>query len=135
MVFSQFIATIVLVLMTTIGSSMLWPRFTRQPRPAILEQVHDAVIKTPAGQSTAQILGVSDERNIEPFTVSGVANSIVTSVTTAVRERAAVVISYQIVNQLINQYQKISPEQQQYVQDKICQNQVPVSTASASSTQ
>lgn len=109
---------------TLSGGSLVWPRVTSAPRPQLLAQVHDAVIKTPAGVQAARVLGVSDESNVQPINVGQVAGNIGNSIKTSVQNRAQTIIMAQVREQLTNQYNKLPEAQQKEFQEIICKPKV-----------
>lgn len=113
---------------TLSGGSLVWPRVTSAPRPQLLQQVHDSVIKTPIGSQAAQVLGVSDETKVEPVNLSNVAGSIGNSIKSAVQKRAQTIIMAQVTQQLTNQYEKLPQDQKNQLQQIVCS---PSSTPSA----
>ncbi len=102
------------------GGSLLWPRLTDRPRPKLLQDVHDMVLRTPAGQEAANVLGVSDEAHIVPINPGQIVASAANGVKTAVSNRIQKVIVGNAVNQLSRQMNNLSPEQQEYVKEAIC---------------
>lgn len=107
---------------TLSGGSLVWPRLTNTPRPQLLQQVHDSVIKTPAGAQAAQVLGVSDDRTIQPINLGQVVGNIGNAIKTAAQKRAQTIITAQIVGQLSNGYEKLPKDQQQQLQEIICKS-------------
>src|SRR5258706_13221326 len=114
-----FVLALVVSLFTLSGGSLLWPKFTTAPRPKLLQQVHDVVVKTPPGEQAAQVLGVSTD-DVQPINLGEVANNIVNSVKTAAQKRAQTIIMAQVTSQLTNQYEKLPNDHQQQLQQIIC---------------
>ena len=122
----QLVLAVAVFGVTISGGSLVWPRVTSAPRPQLLTQVHDSVIKTPIGAQTAQVLGVSDEQNIQPINLGQVVGNIGNSIKTAAQNRAQTIIMAQVMGQLTNQYERLPKDQQIQLQQIIC----PTSTAS-----
>ena len=114
-----FVLALVVSLFTLSGGSLLWPKFTTAPRPKLLQQVHDVVVKTPPGEQAAQVLGVSTD-DVQPINLGEVANTIVANIKTAAQKRAQTIIMAQVTAQLTNQYEKLSKDQQVQLQQIIC---------------
>lgn len=115
----NFILTLVVAATSLAGGSLLWPRLTTAPRPKLLQQVHDIVVKTPQGATAANVLGVSDT-NVEPINLGVVANTVVNSIKTAAQKRATTIIMSQVTSQLNSQYEKLPQDQQRILQQIIC---------------
>ena len=115
----NFIFALVISVVTLSGGSLLWPKLTTTPRPKLLQQVHDVVIKTPPGEQAAQVLGVSTD-NVQPINLGQMANTIVANIKTAAQKRAQTIIMVQVTNQLTTQYEKLSKDQQKQLQQIIC---------------
>lgn len=120
----QLILAVVVFGVTLSGGSLVWPRVTSAPRPQLLEQVHDAVVKTPVGSQVAKVLGVTDEYTIQPMNLGAAAGDIGNSIKTAVQNRAQTIIMSQVRQQLTNQYNKLPKDQQQEFQNIICKPEV-----------
>ncbi len=105
---------------TVSGGSLVWPRITSAPRPQLLQQVHDSVIKTPVGQQAAQVLGVSTDENVQPINLGQVAGNAANALKSAAQQRAQTIITAQIVGQLSSGYEKLPKDQQQALQQIIC---------------
>lgn len=116
----QLVLAVAVFGVTLSGGSLLWPRVTSAPRPRLLQQVHDTVIKTPAGAQAAAVLGVSDDTGVQPINLGEIAGTIGNSIKTAAQKRATTIIMAQVRNQLMNQYQKLPTDQQQELQQIIC---------------
>lgn len=110
---------------TLSGGSLVWPRVTNAPRPQLLQEVHDAVIKTPQGEQAAQVLGVSTDENVQPINLGQVAGTIGNAIKSAAQRRAQTIITAQIVGQLSNGYDKLPKDQQQALQQIICKPASP----------
>jgi hypothetical protein len=119
--FPRFVLAVTIAV-TALGSgSLMWPRLTDRPRPAFLQTVHDMVRKTSVGQNAANVLGVSDEANIQRIDVGQMASSAVQNAKTAVQNRVRTVVVTNAVNQLNTQFANLSEEQQLYVRQAICE--------------
>jgi hypothetical protein len=114
-----FIALVVAAASLTTGS-IAWPRLTAQPRPQLLQEVHDVAIKTSIGKQTANVLGVSDEANIQPINFGQVASSIVDAAKNAAQKRVQTVVVQNAVNQLSAQFEKLPRDQKEQIQQALC---------------
>jgi len=115
----QLVLAVAVFGITLSGGSLVWPRVTSQPRPQLLQEVHDAVIKTPQGEQAAQVLGVTTD-NVQPVNLGQIAGTIGNDIKTAAQKRAQTIITAQIVGQLSNGYDKLPKDQQQQLQQIIC---------------
>ncbi len=116
----QIIASILGAVVVVSLVSLIWPKFTTQPRPLPLGQVRDLVLATKTGQSIAQVLGVTNESTIEPINISSVASSVTESVISGVQHRAQSIVVHQAVKELTKQFDQLPQEQQQEIQQLIC---------------
>jgi hypothetical protein len=116
----QLVLAVAVFGVTLSGGSLVWPRVTSAPRPQLLQQVHDSVIKTPVGSQAAQVLGVTDEQNVEPINLGQVAGNIAGSIKTAAQKRVQTIIMSQVTQQLTSQYEKLPKDKQQELQQIIC---------------
>jgi hypothetical protein len=105
---------------TLSGGSLVWPHFTNAPRPQLLQQVHDRVVKTPVGFQAARVLGVTDDKTIQPVNMGQVVGSVGNSIKSAVQKRAQSIITAQIVGQLSNRFEKLPKDQQKQLQEIVC---------------
>lgn len=123
----QLILAVAVFGVTLSGGSLVWPRVTSAPRPQLLQQVHDSVIKTPVGSQAAQVLGVTDDKSIQPINLGALVGSVGNSVKNAAQKRAQTIIMAQVTQQLTTQYRKLPKDKQLELRQIIC---TPVSTAS-----
>jgi len=105
---------------TLSGGSLVWPRVTSAPRPQLLQEVHDTVVKTPQGALAARVLGVTDDKTVQPINLGNLANTAWNGIKNAVEKRAQTVVMSQVTQQLNNQYQKLPKDQQKTLQGIIC---------------
>lgn len=105
---------------TLSGGSLVWPRVTRAPRPQFLQQVHDTVVKTPVGATAVQVLGVTDDKNIEPINLGNIANNAWSGIKNAAQKRAQTILMSQVTAQLTSQYEKLPKDQQETLREIIC---------------
>jgi len=129
---ANFIIALTVGVTSLVGGSLVWPRLTTQERPRLLQEVHDKAIGTSLGQRAAAVLGVGDETNIQPISLGGVVYSLIDSAKAVVQKRAQTVIVGNAVNQLRSQFDKLSPDQKEQIQQALC-NPTGNSDASASS--
>jgi hypothetical protein len=118
---ANFIIALVVAGVTIAGGSLAWPRLTNQPPPKLLKEVRSVVIKTQVGEQTANVLGVTDEKNVKPINLGTVAAGALGEVKTAVQNRVQAIIVGNAVNQLHQQFEKLSPAQKTQIQEIICQ--------------
>ena len=128
---ANFIIALVVGTASLVGGSLVWPRLTTQERPRLLQEVHDKAIGTSIGQRAAGVLGVADETNIQPVNLGGVVYSLADSLKSAVQKRAQTVIVGNAVNQLRSQFDKLSPDQKEQIQQALCS---PVNNPDASAS-
>ncbi len=102
-------------------ASLIWPRFTEQPRPPQLEKVREVVMQTPVGQQAATVLGVADSGSIEPINISSLAGTLTQQAGSAVTEKVAQEVTSRAVSQIISQIDKLPEDQRQILQSAICQ--------------
>jgi hypothetical protein len=105
---------------TIFVGSLLWPKLTSAPRPEVLQQVHNIVIKTPQGAAAAQVLGVKDDSTVEPINLAQVATDALNGIKSAAEKRAQTILVSQVTQQLMNQYEKLPEDQQLQLQQIIC---------------
>ena len=116
----QLVLAVAVFGVTLSGGSLVWPRLTNIPRPPILQEVHDSVIKTSVGAQAAQVLGVTTDQNVQPINVGQIAGTIGNDIKTAAQKRAQTIITAQIVGQLTSGYDKLPKDQQVQLQQIIC---------------
>lgn len=116
-----FMGSLLLTAACGVAVALLWPKFTSAPRPPVLEQVRSVVMQTPVGQSAAQVLGVADgQAPVTPLTVQSVTDTVSQAVVNTVREKTQEIVSRQIVNQIVQQFDKLDKDQKQIVQEAVC---------------
>jgi hypothetical protein len=116
----QFILALAVAATSLAGGSLVWPRLTTQARPKLLQNVHDVVIKTPVGQQTAQVLGVSNEAQVEPINIGKTVAGAVEGVRGAIQNRVQTVVVGNAVNQLTTQFDRLPQEQKENIQQILC---------------
>jgi hypothetical protein len=105
---------------TLSGGSLVWPRVTGAPRPQLFQQVHDSVIKTSVGTAAAQVLGVTDDKKVQPINLGSLANNAWSGIKNEAQKRAQIILMSQVTAQLTNQYEKLPKSQQQQLREIIC---------------
>lgn len=105
--------------------SLVWPRFSDQPRPEILNQMRQAVLRTPIGLQTATVLGVSDETTVQRFNMQSTMGDLTASAASAVQQRAQTILTIQAVKQLQQQFSQLPSDQQEQIKQIICQPGTP----------
>jgi hypothetical protein len=123
----QLVLAVAVFGVTLSGGSLMWPRITSSPRPQLLQEVHDSVIKTPQGAAAAQVLGVTDDKTVTPINLGQIATNAWNGIKSAAQKRAQTIVMSQVTQQLNNQYQKLPKDQQKTLQEIICKT----ATASA----
>jgi hypothetical protein len=103
-----------------IGISFLWPRFTSQNRPTLLQNVHSQLLKTQLGKETAGILGVSDEAHIRPIDLGQAASSAANSIVQVVEKRIETIIAENAVREVRSQLDRLSSDQKEQLQQILC---------------
>ena len=117
---ANFIIALIVASVTIAGGSLAWPRLTNQPPPKLLQEVRSVVIKTQVGEQTANVLGVTDEKKAKPINLGTVAAGAAGQVKTIIENRIQAVIVGNAVNQLHQQFEKLSPTQKNQIQEIIC---------------
>lgn len=118
---ARFILALTIAI-TALGSgSLMWPRLTDKPRPKLLQDVHDMVLKTSVGVNAANVLGVSDEANVEKIDVGAMVGGAVLGAKIAVQNRIRTMVVGNAVNQLNRQFDNLSSEQKTYVRQALCE--------------
>ena len=115
-----YLIALVVAVFATAGGSLLWPKITSQPRPPILEKVHDITLLTPFGQEVAQVLGVANEAEVTPLDISSLAASAATSLTAAAKKKTQQLVVKKAVEQLTAQINELPPEEQEQIRSLIC---------------
>ncbi len=126
----QFILALAVAATSLAGSSLAWPRFTTQARPQLLERVREITLKTDAGQKAAQVLGVTDESKVEPISIGKMVSDGINGVKNTAEKRIQTIIVSNAVNELTRQFDRLSPDQKQYVQQALCKPQETVEQSS-----
>ena len=119
----QFVAALVITGGSVSVVSLIWPRISGEPRPAPLQNVHDYVLTTPLGNQAAQILGVTDEGNLEPVDVGSVASSVAGSIVSSVEEKAQEFVAKKAAEQPLQRIQTLPADRQQEVLELLCKPQ------------
>jgi hypothetical protein len=122
----QFTLALAVAITSLAGSSIAWPKLTNQQRPQLLQQVHDAAIKTPPGQRAAEVLGVTDESHVEPVNLGKLASDGINGVKSTVQKRVQTIVVSNAVNELTRQFDKLPDDQKVYIQQALCQPQPTV---------
>ncbi len=103
-------------------TSLAWPKFTSKPRPQAIQAVRDFVIRTPAGQQLSSVLGVTDESNVQPVSISVVAGNLAGTAVSALTQKAQNVVITQATNEIAKQYDALSPDQKRVLETIICKS-------------
>ena len=98
---------------------LLWPKVTTSPPPPALAQVRNTVLGTEIGQTTANLLGVTD-KNVQPVSMTDTLSSVAGVVTSSVEQKVQQIVSDQVAAQVIKQYEQLPAPQQDRVEEMIC---------------
>ena len=102
---------------TVVIVSIGWTKFTDKPEPEALSKIRDIALETSVGTKVADVLGVSDDLQID---VSSVAGSLVGAVGNAVKSKATDIVIHQAIEQISSQYNNLSSDQKKQIQELIC---------------
>lgn len=116
----NFFFALIVATASFVGGSLLWPRLTTKPAPSAVQQVRKAVVQTQLGKQAADVLGVSDEKNVQPINIGKTLNDAVNVGEHAVEERIQFVIVENALNQLLSQMNKLPKDQQNQIRQEIC---------------
>lgn len=103
--------------------SLLWPKVTTNPSPAVLTQVRNVVVQTPLGKQAADVLGVSDSQSSGPINVKDWAVSEGNAIVSNIAESASQVVVSQVVKQMIGQIDKLPDNQKVELRQILCATQ------------
>jgi hypothetical protein len=120
-IFGKFIVFVVIGAMTLSFVSIAWPKFSRLERPQLLTEVHNAIKETPLGKQVSQVLGVTDERSIEPIDLGIVTNDFGNYAIDTVKNKTEEIIARQAVLQLNQRFDKLGAKEKLILQEAICQ--------------
>lgn len=101
--------------------SVVWPRFSTDPRPEALTRVHDAVLETPLGMNLENVLGVSADSSGQPMSVSAVVATGTNAVVDAVKKSAQRAVTSKILESLAGQFQHLTDEEKAAFRAQICE--------------
>ena len=116
----QFVIAAVVAAVSVTSGSLLWPRFTDQPRPQVLERVKEAALTTEAGKNAALVLGVSDEKQIQKIRIDQMIVSGIDGVKNSLTARIETILVTQAVRELSRQFDKLPADQRTYIQEALC---------------
>ena len=104
----QFIFVVIGTSVVVSIASLLWPKFTSQPRPAPLEQVSTIVTRTPFDAKAAAF--------IDPINVSSVAGSLAHEV----QQKTQQAVVSTVVTQLAKEYGQLPQDQKKQFEEIVC---------------
>lgn len=104
----------------TVAISLLWPLFTKRPRPVPLQAVHDASVNTVLGEQIVKSLGVDSDAIVDPINVPQAATKIAGDLVSKVEQHASQAVVTTITNQLVKQIDQLPATQQAQLKDLIC---------------
>lgn len=116
----RFIIVAFIVAGITVGISLLWPLFTKRPRPVPLQAVHDASVNTVLGEQIAKSLGVDNDAAVDPINVPQVATKIAGDLVSKVEQNASQAVVTTVTNQLAKQIDQLPATQQAQLKERIC---------------
>jgi hypothetical protein len=101
-------------------ASLLWPKFTAQPRPPALTKVREMVVQTSVGKQAADVLGVSDDATPGPVNVGSFITSEGNAIVSNVGKAAQNAVTSKVIEQLASQFDKLPDDQKTQFQTLIC---------------
>lgn len=104
-------------------TSLLWPKVTSNPSPAILTQVRHVVVQTPIGKQAADVLGVNNDQLPAPINVRDWAVSQGNAIVSNIEESASRAVASQVVKQLMGQIDTLPDNQKVELQQILCATQ------------
>jgi hypothetical protein len=116
----QFIGAFLLSSVLLTGGSLLWPVFTKQTRPAILQAVRDKVVETEAGKKAEDVLGVYTNSDNVSGTVSSVSSQLVSQAGLVVQKKVEEVVTTRIIEEVVKRFETLPNEQKEEVKTIIC---------------
>lgn len=118
----QYIVVTILAGAAIALASIAWPKFTTQPRPQPLQQVHDVVIKTQAGQEAENVLGVTENTTEGglPVSLNDIAASVGATIVKGITDKTTEIISNQAALVIYNQYKQLPTPAQEELEKAIC---------------
>src|SRR4030042_155018 len=116
----NFILALIVATMSLASGSLAWPKLTSHSRPKLLQEVHDVVLKTEPGQKMANVLGVTDESQVQVINFGSLAASVSGSVRDAIQKRMQTIVVGNAVNQLKGQFDKLPKDEQIQIQEALC---------------
>lgn len=116
----RFIIIALLAAGITVGVSLLWPLFTKRPRPSPLQAVHDASVNSVLGEQIARTLGVDNDMKVEPINVPLVAAKIAGDLVSKVEQTASQAVVTTVTNQLVKQIDQLPATQQAQLKELLC---------------
>jgi hypothetical protein len=119
----RFIGASIIVLIAVSFASLIWPVVTDQPRPQILTQVRDYVIRTPYGFRAAAVLGVSDERNVTKMSLGSILSGAAGNAVSAIEKKAQEAVAQRVADQLSRQFEQLPTAEKTRLQQIICSPQ------------
>ena len=102
-------------------ASLIWPKLTASPRPQVLQDIHDAVVKTQVGNQAENILGVvHDSEGGTPVNLPALAAGIGENLISGIGQKTSDIISTQAAAVVLNQYRQLPSTAQEVLQQAIC---------------
>jgi hypothetical protein len=117
---SKFLVTGIFSFVMVSIISIAWPKFTGLPRPEPLVRIHEIVRDTTMGKQTAMVLGVHDEKNIEPIDAKILVGQLQGWAGDAIKERATQIVTKQAVNQIGKGFESLSDREKAVLREAIC---------------
>lgn len=82
----KFLSVLGSVLVVLSFATLMWPRFSPNPRPEPLQKLHDMLLTTTLGKNAANVLGVADDHTVIPLTPQSISQQVITSIRTRVSD-------------------------------------------------
>ena len=101
-------------------ASLIWPKLTASPRPQVLQDIHDAVVKTQAGNRAEDILGEThDSEGGTPVNLPALVASAGANLISGIGQKTSDIISTQAAAVVLNQYRQLPSTAQEVLQQAI----------------
>ncbi|MFC1646930.1 hypothetical protein ACFL1A_01470 [Patescibacteria group bacterium] len=115
-----FVVIVVFTILSTV-ISVGWPKYIGSSRPQVIEQVHNVVKDTPLAQNTASVLGISDEKNIEPIDYRILARDTLSGGVGVLEKKVTQIVAHQTFVQIISNIDKMNENQIETIREVVCE--------------
>jgi len=116
----KFIGAFVLASVVMMGGSLVWPKFMKGDRPAVLQAVHDKVIETDIGKRAEDDLGAYTVPSDVSQAVSSVSSQVAAQVGNAVQKKVEEVVTTRIVEEVVKRFETLPASEKEEVKNAIC---------------